>query len=78
MVDLRDNPDQDAGPNNASRDGAMIAAQMVFMNVTGLHVANAGSFRPLELLTRPGSVFDAARAGRHRPSTTRSRSASTT
>ena len=30
VVDLRDNPDQDAGPNNASRDGAMIAAQMLF------------------------------------------------
>jgi N-methylhydantoinase B len=60
VVDLRDNPDQDDGPNNGSRDGALIAAQMVFMNVTGLHVANAGSFRPLELLTRPGSVFDAA------------------
>jgi N-methylhydantoinase B len=60
VVDVRDNPDQDPGPNNGSRDGVMIAAQMVFMNVTGLHVANAGSFRPLELLTRPGSVFDAS------------------
>jgi N-methylhydantoinase B len=60
VVDVRDNPDQDEGPNNGSRDGVMIAAQMVFMNVTGMHVANAGSFRPLELLTRPGSVFDAA------------------
>jgi N-methylhydantoinase B len=59
IVDVRENPDQDPGPNNACRDGAMIAAQMVFMNVTGVEVANAGSFRPLELLTRPGSVFDA-------------------
>ena len=59
VVDARENPDQDPGPNNASRDGVMIAAQMVFMNVTGVGVANAGSFRPLELLTRPGSVFDA-------------------
>jgi N-methylhydantoinase B len=59
VVDARDNPDQDSGPNNASRDGVMIAAQMAFMNVTGVGVANAGSFRPLELLTRPGSVFDA-------------------
>jgi N-methylhydantoinase B len=59
VVDVRDNPDQDPGPNNGSRDGVMIAAQMVFMNVTGVRVANAGSFRPLELLTRPGSVFDA-------------------
>jgi N-methylhydantoinase B len=59
VVDLRDNPDQDAGPNNASRDGSMVAAQMVFMNVTGAHAsANAGHFRRLTLLTRPGSVFD--------------------
>jgi N-methylhydantoinase B len=60
VVDLRDNPDQDPGPNNASRDGTIIAAQMVFMNITGASSsANAGHFRPLELLTRPGSVFDA-------------------
>jgi N-methylhydantoinase B len=59
VVDVRDNPEQDTGPNNGSRDGVQIAAQMVFMNVTGMDVANAGSFRPLELLTRPGSVFDA-------------------
>ena len=59
MVDLRDNPDQDSGPNNASRDGTMVAAQMIFMNMTGAHAsANAGHFRPLRLLTRPGSVFD--------------------
>ncbi len=60
VVDLRDNPDQDAGPNNASRDGTMIAAQMIFMNITdATGTANAGHFRPLTLLTRPGSVFDA-------------------
>jgi N-methylhydantoinase B len=61
VVDLRDNPDQDPGPNNASRDGTVIAAQMVFMNITGAHAsANAGHFKPLKLLTRPGSVFDAS------------------
>jgi N-methylhydantoinase B len=61
VVDLRDNPDQDPGPNNASRDGSMIAAQMIFMNITGAHAAaNAGHFRPLTVLTRPGSVFDAS------------------
>jgi N-methylhydantoinase B len=60
VVDLRDNPDQDPGPNNASSDGTMIAAQMVFMNITGAQAsANAGHFKPLKLLTRPGSVFDA-------------------
>jgi N-methylhydantoinase B len=61
VVDLRDNPDQDPGPNNASRDGTMISAQMIFMNITGAHAsANAGHFRPLKVLTRPGSVFDAS------------------
>ena len=61
IVDLRDNPDQDPGPNNASRDGTMIAAQMVFMNITDAHSsANAGHFKPLKVLTRPGSVFDAS------------------
>jgi N-methylhydantoinase B len=59
VVDLRDNPDQDKGPNNASRDGSIVAAQMVFMNVTDAHsAANAGNFRRLKVLTRPGSVFD--------------------
>ncbi len=60
IVDLRDNPDQDAGPNNGCRDGSMISAQMIFKNITDPHgVANGGTFRPLKLLTRPGSVFDA-------------------
>lgn len=61
VVDLRDNPDQDTGPNNACRDGAMIAAQMVFKSLTDPYgVANGGSFRPLKLITRQGSVFDAS------------------
>jgi N-methylhydantoinase B len=61
VVDLRDNPDQDRGPNNASRDGALVAAQMVFMNLTQSHTsANGGHFRRMSLLTRPGSIFDPA------------------
>lgn len=60
IVDLTNNPDQDPGPNNACLDGSMIAAQMVFKSVTEPYsVANGGSFRPLKLITRPGSVFDA-------------------
>ena len=59
LVDLRDNPDQDPGPANVSRDGALIAAQMALMNLVGAGTAaNAGHFRPLEVLTRPGSVFE--------------------
>jgi N-methylhydantoinase B len=59
VVDARDNPDQDNGPNNVSRDGATIAAQIALMNVANVHgSANAGHFSPLRVLTRPGSVFD--------------------
>lgn len=59
-VDLRDNPDQIQGPHNASRDGVIICAQMVFKALTDATApANGGSFRPLRVLTRPGSIFDA-------------------
>jgi len=60
IVDLRDNPDQDAGPTNTSRDGTMICAQMVFKSLTDPDTpANDGSFRPLRVLTREGSIFHA-------------------
>ena len=60
IVDLRDNPDQDPGPANATRDGTVICAQMLFKALTGPDTpANDGSFRPLEVLTREGSVFHA-------------------
>jgi N-methylhydantoinase B len=61
IVDLRDNPDQLATPANATRDGMMIAVQMLFKNITDpWSPANEGSFRPITLLTRKGSVLDAA------------------
>lgn len=60
VVDLRDNPDQDSGPNNCNVDGCMVATQMIFKSLTDPYgPANAGSFRPIELLTTPGTVFDA-------------------
>jgi N-methylhydantoinase B len=38
----------------------MIAAQMIFKNATDPEgAANAGTFAPLRLLTRPGTIFDA-------------------
>jgi N-methylhydantoinase B len=59
VVDLRENPDQDDGPRNVSRDGAIIAAQIALMNLADPQgSANAGYFRPLKVLTRPGTVFD--------------------
>ena len=60
IVDLRDNPDQDPGPTNTSRDGTVVCAQMVFKSLTDPETpANDGSFRPLKVLTREGSVFHA-------------------
>ena len=60
LVDLTDNPDQDAGPTNTSRDGTVVCAQMVFKSLTDPDTpANDGSFRPLKVLTREGSVFHA-------------------
>ena len=60
LVDLRENPDQDIGPNNTSRDGTVICAQMIFKSLTNPDTpANDGSFEPLKVLTREGSVFHA-------------------
>jgi N-methylhydantoinase B len=60
IVDLRDNPAQSAGPHNLSRDGAVVAAQMAFKAVTDPRAAtNGGTFRPLTVLTSPGTMFDA-------------------
>jgi N-methylhydantoinase B len=60
LVDLRDNPDQSTNPVNTSRDGVMVAAQMIFKSLTDPYSpANEGSFRPIRLLTREGSVFHA-------------------
>ncbi len=59
-IDLRDNPDQEQGPNNVSYDGALLVAQMVLKALTDSgFICNGGSFRPLRLLTRPGSLFHA-------------------
>jgi N-methylhydantoinase B len=61
VVDLRDNPEQDAGSANVSRDGSVIAAQMALMAITGIRgSASSGHFAPLRVLTRPGTVFDPA------------------
>ena len=60
VVDLRDNPDQAANPVNTSRDGVMVMAQAIFKSLTEPDSpCNAGSFRPIRLLTREGSVFHA-------------------
>lgn len=65
-VDIRDNPDQVAGPYNTSRDGAVIAAQMILKSTTAPDTPlNGGSLRPLTVLTRPGSRFHAEEPAPH-------------
>lgn len=60
IIDLRDNPDQANSPINTSRDGVMVSAQMIFKSLTDPDSpCNEGAFRPIELLTRQGSVFHA-------------------
>lgn len=60
VVDMRDNPDSVKGPGNTSRDATEIAAQIAFKAMTEpTSTSNGGTFRPLKVLTRPGSVFDA-------------------
>lgn len=59
-VELRDNPAQRDAPMNLSRDGAVIAGQMIFKGLCDPdRFANAGSFVPLEVVTEPGTVFHA-------------------
>ena len=59
-VDLRGNPKQYGAPYNSSRDGAVISAQTVFKWLTDpTRYANAGSFRPVEVITEPGTIFEA-------------------
>ena len=60
LVDLRDNPGQDIGPTNTSRDGTLICAQSLFKSLTCPNLPmNDGSFRPLKVLTKEGSIFHA-------------------
>lgn len=65
-VDLRDNPKVRDAPYNTSRDGAVISAQMIFKALTDPSLfANAGSFRALEVLTQPGTIFHATGTAPH-------------
>ncbi len=65
-VDLTGNPEQRAAPYNTSRDGAVISAQMIFKALTDPTLfANAGSFRALEVITEPGTVFHATGTAPH-------------
>lgn len=60
IVDLRGNPDQDTGPLNATYQATVVSVQSMFKSmVSPNNPANAGTFRPLKVLTDKGSMFDA-------------------
>ncbi len=59
-VDLTDNPPQDSGPYNISLDGTMVVCQMLLKSLTDAGpVCNGGTFKPLKVLTRANTIFDA-------------------
>ena len=59
-VDLRGNPAEQNAPHNTSRDGAVIACQMIFKALCDPEpFANEGSFSPLRVITEAGTVFQA-------------------
>ncbi|MGI6850751.1 hydantoinase B/oxoprolinase family protein [Mesorhizobium sp. 1B3] len=65
-VDLTGNPRQRDAPYNTSRDGAVISCQMIFKALTDPTLfANAGSFRALEVITEPGTIFHAEGSAPH-------------
>ncbi|CAG0992226.1 MAG: hydantoinase B/oxoprolinase family protein [Rhizobiaceae bacterium] len=65
-VDLTGNPRQRAAPYNTSRDGAVISCQMIFKALTDPTLfANAGSFRALDVVTEPGTIFHAEGTAPH-------------
>ena len=62
IVDLRGNPDRVDGPFNCPYQCTVVGAQIVFKALTGpFSVTNDGIFRPLQVLTDKGSMFDVQR-----------------
>ncbi len=60
LIDLRGNPKQNNNALNSSYDATYSDAQMIFAGVAMAQgIVNAGTFRPLTLLTDKGSLFDA-------------------
>jgi N-methylhydantoinase B len=63
VVDLRDNEGYLPGPFNSPYLNARVGAQIVFKALTSpeSNFANAGTFRPLKVLTKPETFFHALR-----------------
>jgi len=63
IVDLTDNPPQN-GPNNASREGTEIYVELAFKSfVDPEGPGNGGFFRPVQIRTKPGTVFHVKEPG---------------
>jgi N-methylhydantoinase B len=57
-IDYRSVPDAQAGPFNAPRPSTVSASRIAITMLAGGNEApNEGHFRPIEVLTRPGSMF---------------------
>ena len=60
IVDLRGNPKQSKSAFNTSYDATVVDAKMIFKAIASPHsFANAGSFKPLQVLVDKGSMFAA-------------------
>jgi N-methylhydantoinase B len=58
-IDLRDAPEQQAGPINSPLPGTISAARVALAGlVSAGETPDEGQFRPLTVLTRPGTIFE--------------------
>ena len=64
VADLRNSSDQSSGGMNCSRSAAASAVQYAIKSITDPeNPPNAGSYRPISIKTRPGSLVDARKPG---------------
>jgi N-methylhydantoinase B len=58
IVDVSDNPPH-PGPYNISRHAALLSAQLLIKSISDdSPVCNGGNFRPIEFITKKGTMFD--------------------
>ena len=64
VADLRDSSDQSSGGMNCSHSAAASAVQYAIKSITDPeNPPNAGSYSPITVVTRPGSLVDARKPG---------------
>ncbi|NRA61642.1 MAG: hydantoinase B/oxoprolinase family protein [Psychrobium sp.] len=63
-IDLTQAPEQSMSPINLSRDGTLLACQMALMGlIKDKSVANGGCFRPMNVTTKAGTIYDVQEPG---------------